>query len=229
MCQNNLLHYDKNIKVVIIGRAKDTVNYEHALKTMGICSLTTLDVGHLTDYDALLLPGGGDITPAFFGQKNQGSKNIDIELDITQLQALDLFVKWKRPVLGICKGIQIINVYFGGTIIQDLPQASRHAWNNADRVHDSAALADSPLFTLYGEHFTVNSAHHQGIDTLGRELSVIQTTEDGVIEGIIHPDLPIIGVQWHPERLFNYPSPNHTVDGRLLFSYFLSLCSFAGN
>lgn len=223
MCQNKLLNYDKNVKVVIVGRVRDTGNYEHALAEMGISSLTTLDSGQLTDFDALVLPGGGDITPAFFGQKNQGSKNIDVELDITQLQALNLFVKWKRPVLGICKGIQIINVYFGGTILQDLPQAARHAWDNADRVHNSAALAGSPLCALYGEHFMVNSAHHQGIDRLGRELSVIQTAEDGVIEGIIHPALPIIGVQWHPERLFDYPSPNHTVDGRLLFSYFLSL------
>lgn len=225
MCQNKLLTYDKNTRVAIVGRAKDTVNYENALKTMGISSLTTMDLGHLSDFNALLLPGGGDITPAFFGQKNQGSKNIDIELDITQLQALDIFVKWKRPVLGICKGIQIINVYFGGTIIQHLPQAAIHAWDHADKVHLSSALPGTPLYSLYGEQFIVNSAHHQGIDALGKDLCIIQTSEDGIIEGLLHTSLPVIGVQWHPERLFRFPSPACTVDGSLLFSYFLTLCS----
>lgn len=228
MCQNIISFHDKNLKVVIIGRIKDTLNYEKALHTMGVSYLTTMDMGRLSEYDALLLPGGGDITPAFFGQKNQGSKNIDIELDITQLQALDLFVKWKRPVFGICKGAQIINVFFGGTIIQDLPQAKQHAWNEKDSIHSSHALPESVLFSLYGEHFNINSAHHQGIGALGHDLSVIQTSDDNVIEGIIHNTLPIIGVQWHPERLFDYPSPANTVNGSLLFSYFISLFKSAG-
>ncbi len=216
------------LKVVIVGRIKDTVNYEKALHTMGVSYLTTMDMGRLSEYDALLLPGGGDITPAFFGQKNQGSKNIDIELDITQLQALDLFVKWKRQVFGICKGVQIINVFFGGTIIQDLPQAKQHAWDEKDSVHSSNALPGSVLSSLYGERFNINSAHHQGIGELGHDLTVIQTSDDNVIEGVIHNTLPIIGVQWHPERLFDYPSSNDTVDGSILFSYFISSCKSAG-
>lgn len=217
MCQ-------KISKAAIVGRAKNTVNYEKALAAAGAAFLSTMDLGRLAECDALILPGGGDITPAFFGQKNQGSKKIDIELDIIQLQALELFVKWKRPVLGICKGIQIINVYFGGTIIQDLPQAKHHAWNETDMIHSADAVSGSFLATIYGSHFLVNSAHHQGIGNLGRELNVVQTADDGIIEGICHDTLPILGVQWHPERLIQYPSANNTVDGRLLFSYFLSLC-----
>lgn len=211
--------YSTTTKVVIVGRSKDTANYEKMLKAMGVSYLTTMDSGRLPEFDALLIPGGGDITPAFFGQRNQGSRNIDIELDITQLQALDLFVKWKRPVLGICKGMQIINVFFGGTLIQHIKESEHHSWNNGDKVHPTTALGDSYLAHLYGECFSTNSAHHQAIGILGHDLHIIQTADDGIIEGIVHNTLPVLGVQWHPERI-----PTYIADGRRIFSYFLSLC-----
>lgn len=225
-------YYSTGIRTAIVGRNKDTLNYEKALDAMGVHYLTTMDPGKLSDMDALLLPGGGDIAPAFFGQKNHGSRNIDIELDIIQLQALDIFYQSKRPVLGICKGMQVINVYFGGTIIQDMAEASRHAWENGDKLHSTSVQEGSFLEKLYGKRIVTNSAHHQAINRLGRELRVIQTADDGIVEGIIHDRLPILGVQWHPERLFfsrgccpPFPHPaDEPADGRLLFSYFLSLC-----
>lgn len=225
--------YSPNLRVAIAGRSKDTSNYEKALDAMGIAFTVTMDPGRLSDSDALLLPGGGDITPAFFGQKNHGSKNIDTELDITQLQSLELFVKWKRPVLGICKGMQIINVYFGGTIIQHIKESPRHAWENGDKIHSTSVLPDSFLGKLYGKSMITNSAHHQAVGRPGRNLQIIQTADDGIIEGIVHSSLPILGVQWHPERQFysagNYPqfhmSADEPADGRLLFTYFLSLCT----
>ena len=224
--------YSTGIRAAIVGRNKDTLNYEKALDSMGVRYLTTMDVGKLPGMDALLLPGGGDITPAFFGQKNHGSRNIDVELDIIQLQALDIFYKLKRPVLGICKGMQIINVYFGGTILQDIEEAPRHAWVDGDQLHSTSVQEGSFLEKLYGRRMVTNSAHHQAIDRLGRELRVIQKADDGVTEGIVHDRLPILGVQWHPERLFfsqGYCPPAHSpsdepADGRILFSYFLSLC-----
>lgn len=217
-------------KIVIIGRNKATVNYENALHTMGADCLTTMDLGRITEFDGLLLPGGGDITPAFFGRKNQGSKNIDIELDITQFQALDLFLKWKHPVLGICKGMQVINVSFGGTITQHIKESDHHAWDNGDKLHPTCIHPDSFLAKLYGVNPLTNSAHHQAVDTLGRDLTIIQTADDGIIEGITHNSLPVFGVQWHPERLFpkfmlHLPSNPAPADGTLLFSYFLSLCT----
>ncbi len=231
MCRDN--SYSPDTRIAIVGRNKDTANYENALTEMGVRYTVTMDLGKLSGYDGLLLPGGGDITPAFFGQKNQGSKNIDIELDIIQLQALDVFAKWERPVLGICKGMQVINVFFGGTIIQHIKESPKHAWEDGDKLHSTSVKADSFLGKLYGPHMVTNSAHHQAIGRLGRGLCIIQTAEDGVMEGIAHERLPILGVQWHPERLFFepvYDSRSNTpadepANGKLLFSYFLSLCS----
>ena len=117
--------YPPDLKIAIAGRRKDTENYEKALQEMRVSFTVTMDSGCLSDFHGLLLPGGGDITPAFFGQKNHGSKNIDTELDIIQLQSLEHFVKWKKPVLGICKGMQIINVFFGGDILQHIPEIGR--------------------------------------------------------------------------------------------------------
>lgn len=210
--------------IAIVGRSQDTANYERALTALKAHALTTMDLGRLSEFDALLLPGGGDITPAFFGQKNHGSRNIDTELDITQLQALDLFCKWKKPVFGICKGMQIINVYFGGTIIQHIKESEHHAWDNGDKTHLTTALSDSYLASLYSEHFYTNSAHHQAIGTLGRHLRIIQTSDDGIAEAIIHNKLPIFGVQWHPERI-----PADVLDGKKILSFFLSLCHLSGN
>lgn len=222
--------YSHSPKIVIVGRSKDTANYENALHSMGATFLTTMDMGRLTEFDGLLLPGGGDITPAFFGQKNQGSKNIDVELDITQLQALELFFQWKRPILGICKGMQVINVSFGGTITQHIKESDHHAWDNGDKLHPTYVQPDSILAKLYGRTPLTNSAHHQAVDVLGQDLSIIQTADDGIIEGIVHHSLPILGVQWHPERLFpdftiRMPASPSIADGRPLFAYFLSLCA----
>ncbi len=228
--------YPPDLKIAIAGRRKDTENYEKALQEMRVSFTVTMDSGCLSDFHGLLLPGGGDITPAFFGQKNHGSKNIDTELDIIQLQSLEHFVKWKKPVLGICKGMQIINVFFGGDILQHIPESPRHAWDGNDKIHPTLIQPDSFLAKLYGSHMITNSAHHQSIGKPGRELHIIQHADDGVPEGIAHTSLPILGVQWHPERQFanfrSVHSPAKTdlptaepADGKILFSYFLSLCS----
>ncbi len=218
------------VKVAIVGRAKDTANYENALRQMGAQSLTSMDVKSLSAFHGLLLPGGGDIAPAFFGQKNQGSRNIDIELDVSQFQALELFLKWKRPVFGVCKGMQVINVCLGGSILQHIPEAACHAWDNGDKFHPTNIRPDSFLAKLYGDRLLTNSAHHQAVDSLGQGLSVIQTAGDNVVEGIAHDSLPVFGVQWHPERLFpgfarQTPQGQQAADGRILFRYFLSLCA----
>ena len=102
-------------------------NYLRALKHLGAEGAVIHDIGDAAGYDGLLLPGGWDADPALYGQENRGSMGIDPALDALQLKALALFTKAEKPVLGICRGIQMIDVFFGGTLIQHLPTSHLHS------------------------------------------------------------------------------------------------------
>ena len=190
----------------IVGRSKDTSNYANAIRALGISCFTTTDAEKASQATHLILPGGGDITPAFFGQQNRGSRSIDTELDIIQLQAAAFFMEQKKPILGICKGLQLINVHLGGTITQDIAAADTHRWAGRDQYHPvyHCGLNHNDFFyQLYGSGTRVNSAHHQAIDRIGNGLVPVCRAADGTIEGIMHTSLPVIAVQWHPERMMD--------------------------
>lgn len=149
-------------------------------------------------WDALLLPGGGDLEPRRYGQANTASRHLEPERDEAELRLLQEFTAAGKPVLGVCRGLQTINVFFGGTLAQDVP--GHGAWETGDRLH-SVRTAPSPLRPLFGEGLTVNSAHHQAADRLGSGLRAVQWAEDGVVEALCHRRLSVWAVQWHPERL----------------------------
>lgn len=163
--------------------------------------------------DLLILPGGGDIDPAFFHEKNIASRNIDFMLDRIQLEFLEAFVNAGKPVIGICKGMQLINIFFGGGLNQNMPPSSLalHAYHEKDSYHDiykaPAPYSDGnfhpnvPLSSLSRDLF-VNSAHHQSVSRLGNNLCALHHAGDGVVETLYHSSLPILGLQWHPERLY---------------------------
>ncbi len=190
-----------NIKVGIAGRIHQTKNYENACLQLGMTPCTSLSLSKLSTCDVLILPGGCDITPGFYGQEKRGSRTIDTELDLLQFQALEFFVRTKKPVFGICKGMQLINVYFGGTLIQHLPNTDAHQQSEGDLLHSSYITEDCILSDLFGREFIINSNHHQAVDKLGQHLKVVQMSLDGVVEGFYHENLPIFAVQWHPERM----------------------------
>lgn len=216
------------MKIAIAGREADTANYARYVKAVGASPVVTLDAEAIAGCRALILPGGGDITPAFFGEQNHGSRNIDTPLDILQLQAFHLAMLRGMPVLGICKGLQIINVGLGGSLLQDLEPSSalRHQYDQGDRYHTTVIIADSWLSRLYGRETTVNSAHHQAIARLGKDLCAVQhCPDDGCIEAVAHKQLPVIGTQWHPERIDREKSGTN---GEKVLAYFSSLIRGSG-
>lgn len=205
-------------KIAILGRPKFTTNYERFLSENSFDPVVTLNPGEVTSCDGLILPGGGDITPAFFGQKNKGSHSIDTELDILQFHALELCLHNNLPVLGICKGMQLINVAFGGTIVQDMENSALHQTPDRDLYHDTDIVPCSFLYSLYGKTAKVNSCHHQCIARLGKGLHILQKAcDDDCPEAICHESLPVLGVQWHPERL---DIRQTKLSGALILSWF---------
>lgn len=213
----------KNPHILIAGQPEHTQNYQNAMASSGFSYEATLNSTDYKRFDGLLLPGGGDIDPLYYNCQNQGSHSIHKDLDEAQFNILEYFVHNSLPILGICRGIQLINVYFGGTLIQDLATSSYHTDTKEDVVHTITVSKDSYLHQLYGNAFSVNSSHHQAIadDGIGHDLiPIAYSVPDNIIEAVKHSYLPIYGVQWHPERMSYQLQRKDTVNGAPLFEFF---------
>ncbi len=209
------------MNILIAGIPENTKNYERALSHCQVSYCTSLCPDALSSYDKLLLPGGGDMDPFWFGQEDQGSNPADRELDNAQFALLHAFFLTGRPILGICRGMQLLNVYFGGDLIQDLPTSDTHRYQDQDQIHPAQCKESSLLSRLYGPACLVNSAHHQGCGRIGTDLLVTQTAPDRVVEALEHRTRPnILGVQWHPERTGLLPGKEGLADGDALIRYF---------
>ena len=157
-----------------------------------------LFVDHL---DGVVLSGGTDMDPNLYGADAQTDDYpLEPERDDFELAILDAAVTREMPVLGICRGLQVINVYAGGTLHQDVPAHSRYDVAVNSVTHSIDITDGSILASLYGSTHAVNSLHHQTVDRLGTDL-VVTATDLETIEGLEHLRLPIIAVQWHPEFL----------------------------
>lgn len=215
------------IKIFVYGERDKMKNYANALEGCGAQGIFSLDISQAKDCDALLLPGGGDIDPARYGQTLAGSEEPDLQRDAAELHLVSDFTSWGKPILGICRGIQMINVALGGELIQDIPTAAEHRHDPVigDRTHKVTAEENSFLFSLYGGEFSVNSAHHQALGRIAPGLRVAARSErDGIVEAVEWPEKRIYGVQWHPERMSFDLRREDTVDGRYIFEFFLKLC-----
>lgn len=211
------------VKIAIAGTEEGAKNFIDALATLGAEGYAVLDEQNFDRYDALILPGGADISPDLFGEENIGSRKIDRKRDVRQLEITDIFVEAKKPILGVCKGHQLLNVYFGGTVHQHIPEFERHQWEEMDKAHGSTCTPGCFLEKLYGLSFTINSAHHQALGKIADCFAIIQYSDDNVLEGMVHKTLPIIGLQWHPERMTGTHMREDTVDGIKIFEYFLKV------
>lgn len=221
------------MRIAISDMKNNMTNYLNALRMLGAEPVCVDDRFDPNAFDGLLLPGGGDIDPGYYHAENKGSVGIDPELDRIQFAVLDSFLKTGKPIFGICRGHQLINVAFGGTLIQDLENRALHArdtdgfgkpGNEYDKIHSSRSLSGSFIETLYGKEFTVNSSHHQALDVPGEGMRIAQYSADGVVEAIFHETLPIWAVQWHPERMCFGIRRADTVDGANVLRFFIEKC-----
>jgi putative glutamine amidotransferase len=157
--------------------------------------------------DGLLLPGGGDLTPRLYGRRpHPKNGRPDLLRDRSELAAAREAVRRGLPILGICRGLQLINVAFGGTLHQHLPDLGlrpRIAHRGKTVRHRIRLAPGSSLSRLFhSREFLVNSTHHQAVDSLGAGLTATAWADDGVVEALEDPRRRILAVQSHPERLF---------------------------
>jgi len=164
----------------------------------------------LTTIDGLLLTGGGDIDPARYGEEpHQSLVFVNEERDTLEIAAVREAISLGLPVLAICRGMQVLNVARGGSLIQDIPSQFETDINHSqpepreEVTHEVAIDPVSRLCGLLGsENVEVNSLHHQAVKTLGEGLQAVAWAPDGIIEGIELMDAGfVVGVAWHPEDL----------------------------
>lgn len=162
----------------------------------------------LDGFDGLMLIGGGDISPIMYGEENRNSKNTDEELDRFHMALVTSARKKGIPILGICRGFQVLNIAFGGTLYQDLEKEKENSINHRgidkpyDVFHEVELVEGTKLYSVLKEkHIGVNSLHHQGVHTLGFGLKASAHAPDGLIEAFEGEN--VFGVQWHPEAIFN--------------------------
>jgi len=152
--------------------------------------------------DGLLVTGGDDIAASRYGaQAAAETHDPEPTRDDYEFELLDRAAERALPTLGICRGLQLVNVHAGGSLHQHVPEHAYLDDVGSAEKHVVTIEADSVLAELYGSTKAVNSLHHQSVDRLGSNLRVTASTDDGGVEGIEHADLPIVAVQWHPEML----------------------------
>jgi putative glutamine amidotransferase len=175
--------------------------------------------------DGLILSGGGDVQPVLFGEEDSGLlQHVDEQRDRAELALARWALAEELPLLAICRGIQVLNVATGGTLIQDIPvqvsDARAHSSPTGRPRHTVAhtieVAAGSRLATLVGAgELGVNSAHHQAVKVAGAGLIITARAPDGVIEALEDPEHPFcVGVQWHPEAMVeSYPVMRRLFEG----------------
>ncbi len=205
-----------------------STSYLQALKNAGLIPVLLPPVydsfsarATLARVDALLLTGGGDVDPAYYGDTERHEvRGLSRARDESEMALIHAAKEMHIPTLAICRGIQIMNVAFGGTLVQDIrsdwPGALSHDESaRMSRLHPVSLEPDSLAAKAVGTtELTVNSLHHQAIDKLGDGLRVTGRSPDGIVEAAesTDPDWWALCVQWHPEDLVDEPqSPDRGI------------------
>ena len=166
------------------------------------------DTSALDDASGLLIPGGGDIDPIFYGMpRHPRTHNVSHRRDRFELNLLHAALERDMPILAICHGMQLLNVYLGGTLDQHLADVPERLDHDRDRpraepVHEITVQEGTSLAEAMGVRGPVNSHHHQGLATVPERLQRIAWSEDGVLEAVVARGYSwVLGVQWHPEAM----------------------------
>lgn len=202
------------------------------LRAIDLLEADYLPVTPLDDPDAageklrrvhgIVLTGGQDVDPRRYGEEPAGARKVSLERDDLEFAVLDAALELGLPVLAICRGMQLLNVYRGGSLYQDL----RAQWEGRVEIdHDRPLDVDRPIHDIHVEGpsllegvfeeevFSPNSSHHQGVKELGRDLTPVCRASDGLVEAVElrngRPDDWVAGVQWHPERMMDEGSGTH--------------------
>jgi putative glutamine amidotransferase len=214
-------------------RARVNQSYIHAVEQAGMIPLVLPSLADpalaeraLAPVAGLVLTGGDDVAPALYdAEPHPALGPVDPRRDAWELALVDAARARGLPVLAICRGVQVVNVALGGTLVQDIPSEvdtdlAHRAAERAARTHEVAVEPGSRLAAALGTtRLSVNSLHHQSLDRVAERLRVTARAADGVIEGVeTGADDPwlVLGVQWHPEELVDTPEP---WDRRLFAAY----------
>ena len=178
--------------------------------------------------DGIFFTGGVDINPKLYGcEKSSQCGKIEIYRDKIEFLAFSIALKLKKPILGVCRGAQLINVALGGTLYQDINSEISTEISHiqvepkTSHSHEIVIKNETPLFELLGKNrIKANSFHHQAIKKLGKHLKIMANADDGIVEAFYMKDeVYLRAYQWHPERLCNIDENN-----KMIFYDFIKDC-----
>lgn len=182
-----------------------------------ILSCVTGTFSEIERCDALLLTGGGDVHPKFYGREDDADLALEVKVgrDLFEFDVIREAMERSIPVLGICRGLQVFNVAMGGSLIPDIEKAGFNIHRRGDapeRLHGVKVTKGSMLADIVRvSGGTINSSHHQAADTAGRGLRVAARSDDGITEALEWAEPAgkpfVLLVQWHPERMKDTSNP----------------------
>ena len=209
------------MKILLLAKAQQE-NYIRAVEACGAQAVVKYLPDEDIDYDGMIFCGGSDVHPQYYGQPVDGSVDMDEERDRTEMALMKRFLQTGKPILGICRGIQAINVFMGGTLYQHI-DGHRQEQPGWERHQPLEVLPEGMLFRLIGKtQVMVNTFHHQNIKDLAPGLVADGVSSEGYIEVCHAPDHKfLMGVQFHPECYFDQPDDDHSM---AIFKAFVDAC-----